>query len=208
MQPAGLLLTLGIIEDRIVVEVSEERLRRDRLGTGELAGRRRRAEGVGNFAEVGDEVRGKVVRADRHRIVRQLFLAVGRRCGQRRGRARVWDSRNVARGLRLRLRHHRVLICDRRVQVVSLELVLGGHQVLHLLLVLGVKVLRRVRVHQAEPYSPAVFVPMLLYEVYLLLAECRHGNGFYPMRRSQPSSASTKEKFADTQEVSHRGDVN
>lgn len=173
-----LLLTLRIIEDRIIVEVSEERLRRDLL-LSELTDRRRRSwvEGIRNFAEVGDEVCREVVRVV-HRV--RVGRLVTDRRGQRRGHTRARYPRDVARGLRPRL-CHRVLIRDRRIQVVSLKLVLGAHQVFHLLLVLGVEVLRGIRVHQAEPYSPAVLVAMFLYEVYLILGERRHGNRLYPV---------------------------
>lgn len=59
------LLTLRIIKNRIVIEICEERLRRNGL-TAELIERYRRgAKGIRNFAEIGDEVRREIVRVYR-----------------------------------------------------------------------------------------------------------------------------------------------
>lgn len=169
----GRALTYGVIKHRIVVEIGERWLRRDRLII--LTGVIKRFRG---FAEIRDKVGHKRVRLQfLLQLLRQFCLK------PRNSRVRrVRDSGYARRLIRVGLGARRtvavvqavVVVVYGRVQVIPLHLVLLNHQILHSLLVFEVHAQRIARAQQAEPDFSTLLIPVRSQEIYLILGERRH----------------------------------
>lgn len=182
--------TFRRIENRIIIEVGERRLWHDRLIKFGRRDRKRRR--IGHFAKISDKLH--VVRVDHCRFLRfRHWQCQSGRRGLVRGRSN--DShifvhlhlrrlrRNGSRSRRRQLRH-------RWIEVVSLNLVLGAHEVLHFLFVLGMGS-SIVMSHQAQPDCSTIFIAAFPEKVNFFLGECRHRDGLDSVRRSKSSSAMT-----------------
>lgn len=138
---------------------------------------------VGEGRVVGDLRRRDGRLSERRRHLRPL-AAVDRGAGA----ARLRDRLRLRRPLVRRRRAHRVpvLVRARRIEIVTLALVLVDHEILDGLLVAR-RLGRRDAVEEAEPDAAAVVVAAMLEQRDLVRAECRHRYRFDAVRRGQAS---------------------